>query len=417
MIVNIEDLRVEARRRLPKAVFDYVDGGAGDEITVRRNTNGFARYALRPRVFTDVGTRDISSRLLGERVPLPLVVAPTGLIGMIRPRAEIMAARAAAGHGIPFTVSSMSTSSLEAVAREANPPLWFQMYIWRDRGLTRAFANRARAAGCRAIALTLDVQVLATRDRDHRNGFFTVPSRITPRTVLGALAKPAWVSRMVRGPFPTFANFVGVDGAGTTAQSLGAFATDQLDPSVTWRDLDWFRSVWHGPLVLKGILTAEDARLAVAHGADAIVVSNHGGRQLDGAAGAIEALPEIVDAVGGRADIILDGGVRRGRDIVIALALGATACMVGRPIVYGLAAMGERGAARAIQILRDEVDTTLALLGIRSVQDLSRAALLDTHHGPGSLGPSERHLPCIYTPGVRVGEESDAKTGSETYQA
>jgi L-lactate dehydrogenase (cytochrome) len=386
MIVNIEDLRVEARRRLPKTVFDYVDGGAGDEITVRRNADGFARYALRPRVFTDVALRDMSTTLLGERVQLPLVVAPTGLIGMIRPRAEIMAARAAARHGIPFTVSSMSTSSLEAVARESNPPLWFQMYIWRDRELTRAFADRARAAGCRAIALTLDVQVLATRNRDHRNGFFTVPSRITPGTILGALAKPAWVARMARGPFPTFANFVGVQGAGTTAQSLGAFATDQLDPSVTWRDLDWFRSVWHGPLVLKGILTAEDAKLAVEHGADAIVVSNHGGRQLDGAAGAIEALPEIVDAVCGRADVILDGGVRRGRDIVIALALGATACMVGRPIVYGLAAMGERGADAAIRILRDEVDTSLALLGVGSVRDLNRAALLDTRGG--NLTPS-----------------------------
>jgi L-lactate dehydrogenase (cytochrome) len=377
MIVNIEDLRLAARRRLPKTVFDYVDGGAGDEITVRRNADGFARYALRPRVFTDVAVRDISTTLLGERLAVPLVVAPTGLIGMIRPGAEIMAARAAARHGIPFTVSSMATTSLEDVARASNPSLWFQMYIWRDRGLTRAFADRARNAGYRAICLTLDVQVLATRDRDHRNGFFTVPSRITARTALGALAKPAWLARLARGPFPTFANFVGVEGAGATPQSLGAFATDQLDPSVTWRDLDWFRSVWHGPLVLKGILTAEDARLAVEHGADAIVVSNHGGRQLDGAAGAIDALPEIVEAVGGRADVILDGGVRRGRDIVIALALGATACMVGRPVVYGLAAMGERGAEMAVQILCDEFDRTLALLGIRSLEMLARGLRID----------------------------------------
>jgi L-lactate dehydrogenase (cytochrome) len=375
MVTSVEDLRQAARRVLPRVVFDYVDGGAGDEMTVRRNTGGFGRYTFRPRVFTDVGQRDLSVPLLGARIPMPLVIAPTGLIGMVRPRAEIMAARAAARHGIPFTVSSMATCSLEEIARQANPPLWFQMYIWRDRGLTRAFVDRALAAGCRALCLTLDVQVLATRDRDHRNGFFTVPSRVTPRAVLGALGKPRWLLRMARGPFPTFANFVGVPGAGTSPQSLGAFATDQLDPTVTWRDLDWFRSIWPGPLVLKGILTAEDARLAVEHGADAVIVSNHGGRQLDGAAGAIEALPEVVDAVAGRTDVILDGGVRRGRDIVTALALGATACMAGRPILYGLAADGERGAGLALDLLRDEVDRTLALLGRSRVAQLDRSAL------------------------------------------
>jgi L-lactate dehydrogenase (cytochrome) len=374
-VTSIEDLRQAARRALPRVVFDYVDGGAGDEITVRRNKAGFGRYAFRPRVFTDVRQRDSSVSLLGMRIPMPLVVAPTGLIGMVRPRAEIMAARAAGRHGIPFTVSSMSTCSLEEIAGQADPPLWFQMYIWRDRGLTRAFADRALAAGCRALCLTLDVQVLATRDRDHRNGFFTVPSRIRPRAVLGALRKPRWALRMARGPFPTFANFVGVPGAGTTPQALGNFATAQLDPSVTWRDLDWFRSVWPGPLVLKGILTGEDARLAVDHGADAIVVSNHGGRQLDGAAGAIEALPEVVEAVAGRADVILDGGVRRGRDIVTALALGATACMAGRPVVYGLAADGERGAGLALDLLRDEVDRTLALLGLSGAAQLDRSVL------------------------------------------
>jgi L-lactate dehydrogenase (cytochrome) len=384
MLLTIDDLRAAARRRLPRTVFDYVDGGAGDEITVRRNRDGFDRYALRPRVLTDVAARDLSTTLLGERVALPLVVAPTGLIGMVRPGAEIMAARAAARHGIPFTVSSMATSSLESVARAAHPPLWFQMYIWRDRGLTRAFADRARDAGYRAVCLTLDVQVLATRDRDQRNGLFAMPSRVTPRTVLGALARPAWLARLARGPLPTFANFAGVEGAGTSPQSLGAYATGQIDPSVTWRDLDWFRSAWHGPLVLKGVLTAEDARRAVDHGAAAVVVSNHGGRQLDGAAGAIDALPDVVDAVAGRADVILDGGVRRGRDVVIALALGATACMVGRPVVYGLGAMGERGADRAIEILRGEIDTTLALLGHRSPGRLDRSALLAAGRGPAA---------------------------------
>jgi isopentenyl diphosphate isomerase/L-lactate dehydrogenase-like FMN-dependent dehydrogenase len=381
MILNIDDLRSRAKRRLPRVVFDYVEGGAGDEVTVRRNLTGFERYAFRPRVFTDVAVRDQSTTLLGERIASPLMLAPTGLIGTIVPRAEIMAARAAEKMGIPFALSSMATCSLEDVARAAHPSLWFQMYIWRDRGLTRHFVERARAAGCRALCLTLDVQVLATRDRDARNGFFTVPSRVTAGSVLGALAKPGWLWRQARGPFPTFANFAGVAGAGRTPQDLGHFATQQLDPSVTWRDLDWFRSIWSGPLALKGILSAGDAALAVDHGADAVVVSNHGGRQLDGAAGAIEALPEVVDAVAGRADVILDGGVRRGRDVVKAIALGARACMIGRPFVYGLAAMGERGAERAIEILRDEVDRTMALLGVSNLASLDRAALYDSGTG------------------------------------
>lgn len=377
MIINIEDLRVCARRRLPGIVFDYVDGGAGDEITVRRNRAGFERYALRPRVFTDVTARDLSTTVLGERIAAPLILAPTGLIGIIAPGAELMAARAAAKHGIPFALSSMATCSMEQVAAGAKPSLWFQMYIWKDRGLTREFAERAKASGYRAVCLTLDVQVLAMRDRDERNGFFTVPSRITPKAVLGALARPRWMFRLARGPFPTLANWVGVPGAGTTPQSLGAFATSQLDPSVTWRDLDWFRSVWNGPLALKGVLTREDALRAVDHGAEAIIVSNHGGRQLDGATGAIEALPEIAEAVRARADVILDGGVRRGRDIVKAVALGAKACMIGRPFVYGLAALGERGAELAIEILRNELDITLALLGMPTLAALDQTVLFD----------------------------------------
>lgn len=374
-IVNIEDLRTRARRRLPGIVFDYVDGGAGDEITVRRNRAGFDRYALCPRVFTDVTVRDQSTTVLGKCIPTPIVLAPTGLIGAVVPDAELMAARAAGEHGVPFTLSSMATCSIEQIAQTATRPLWFQMYIWKDRGLTREFAERAQAAGFHALCLTLDVQVLAIRDRDEHNGFFTVPSRITPKAVLDSLMKPGWMMRIARGPFPTLANWVGVPGAGETPQSLGDFATSQLDPSVTWRDLDWLRSVWDGPIALKGVLAREDAVLAVEHGAEAVVVSNHGGRQLDGAAGAIEALPEIVDAVDGRADVILDGGIRRGRDIVKAAALGAKACMVGRPIIYGLAALGERGAALAIEILRNEVDHALALLGVPTLAALDHTVL------------------------------------------
>ena len=388
MIVSVDDLKVAARRRLPRFVFDYIEGGAGDEVTVRRNISGFERYALLPRVFTDVAARDTSCVVLGQRLPVPLIVAPTGLLGMIRPGAEAMIARAAAQHGIPFTVSSMSSLSLEQVAAAvpADSKLWFQMYIWRDRGLTREFAARARAAGCRALCLTLDVQVLATRDRDHHNGFFTVPSRVSGRAVLQALSRPAWLATLIRGPLPTFGNFAGIPGAGSTPQSLGTFATEQLDPSVTWKDLEWFRSVWDGPLVVKGLLRAEDARLAVAHGANAVVVSNHGGRQLDGAAGAIEALPAVVDAVAGRADVILDGGIRRGRDIVTAVALGATACMAGRPFVYGVAVQGQHGAATAMDVLQREVDTTLALLGLPRLAAVRRQVL---------FGEYERTISCV----------------------
>lgn len=388
MIVSVDDLKVAARRRLPRFVFDYIEGGAGDEVTVRRNISGFERYALLPRVFTDVAARDPSCVVLGQRLPVPLIVAPTGLLGMIRPGAEAMIARAAAQHGIPFTVSSMSSLSLEQVAAAvpADSKLWFQMYIWRDRGLTREFAARARAAGCRALCLTLDVQVLATRDRDHHNGFFTVPSRVSGRAVLQALSRPAWLATLIRGPLPTFGNFAGIPGAGSTPQSLGTFATEQLDPSVTWKDLEWFRSVWDGPLVVKGLLRAEDARLAVAHGANAVVVSNHGGRQLDGAAGAIEALPAVVDAVAGRADVILDGGIRRGRDIVTAVALGATACMAGRPFVYGVAVQGQHGAATAMDVLQREVDTTLALLGLPRLAAVRRQVLFEEY---------ERTISCV----------------------
>ena len=388
MIVSVDDLKVAARRRLPRFVFDYIEGGAGDEVTVRRNISGFERYALLPRVFTDVAARDPSCVVLGQRLPVPLIVAPTGLLGMIRPGAEAMIARAAAQHGIPFTVSSMSSLSLEQVAAAvpADSKLWFQMYIWRDRGLTREFAARARAAGCRALCLTLDVQVLATRDRDHHNGFFTVPSRVSGRAVLQALSRPAWLATLIRGPLPTFGNFAGIPGAGSTPQSLGTFATEQLDPSVTWKDLEWFRSVWDGPLVVKGLLRAEDARLAVAHGANAVVVSNHGGRQLDGAAGAIEALPAVVDAVAGRADVILDGGIRRGRDIVTAVSLGATACMAGRPFVYGVAVQGQHGAATAMDVLQREVDTTLALLGLPRLAAVRRQVLFEEY---------ERTISCV----------------------
>lgn len=375
MILSIEDLRERARRRLPAAVFDYVESGTGDERTLRANRAGFERYFLRPRVLTDVGTRDQSVTVLGQRLASPLVLAPTGLIGAVAPRAEILAARIAARKGIAFTLSSMATCSLEEVAAAAPPPLWFQLYIWRDRGLTRQFVERARAAGYQALCLTLDVQVPALRERDTRHGLFTIPSRLRPRTVLGALRKPRWLLSMLRGPLPTLKNFAGLPGAGIDPPSLGRFAISQLDPSVSWKDLDWFRSLWPGPLLLKGILTAEDARLAVEHGAEAVVVSNHGGRQLDGVPGAIDALPEVVDAVAGQAEVILDGGVRRGTDVVKAIALGARACMIGRAFVYGLAADGERGAEKALDLLLGEIDRTLALLGQPSVTGLDRSIL------------------------------------------
>jgi L-lactate dehydrogenase (cytochrome) len=374
MIVNVDDLRERARRRLPRALFDYVDGGAEDEQTLRANQADFARYTFRPRVLVDVGDRDQSTTVLGQPIASPLILAPTGFTGLLWPRGEIVAARAAARKGVVFTLSTMSICSMEEVSEAASGPLWFQLYVWRDREIVRSLIERARAAGYRALVITVDTPVLGRRERDVRSGL-VLPPRITVRNVLDTVRRVSWLRRVLTSPRPTFGNFVGTPGVEHDAVSLASFTTKQFSPSVSWADLDWYRSIWPGPIAIKGIMAAEDARLAVEHGVQAIVVSNHGGRQLDYLPSPIEVLPEIFDAVEGRAEVILDGGVRRGSDVVKAVALGARACMIGKSFNYGVAAAGQRGVEQALDILQQEIDRTLALIGRPRLADLDRSAV------------------------------------------
>ena len=378
MFVNIDDFRKRARRRLPRPLFDYIDGGADDERTLRANQADFGRYTFRPRVLVDVSRRDQSTTVLGERVESPLILAPTGFTGMFWPRAEVCAARAAAKKGMIYTLSTMSISSMEEVAAASSGPRWFQLYVWRDRQIVRSLIERARDAGYRALVITVDTPVLGRRERDVRGGL-TLPPRVTARNVLDMARRFGWIRGVLANPRPTFGNFVGTPGVEHDAVSLAEFTTRQFSPGETWADIDWYRSVWRGPIALKGIMSAEDARLAVEHGVDAIIVSNHGGRQLDSLPSAIEVLPEIVDAVGDRAEVILDGGIRRGSDAVKAIALGAKACMMGKAFNYAVAADGQRGVETAIDLLRAEIDRTLALIGRPTLADLDRSAIRLRH--------------------------------------
>ncbi len=374
MIVNIDDLRRAAQRRLPRALFDYIDGGAEDERTMRANQADFARYTFRPRVLIDVSQRDQSTTVLGQRIASPLILSPTGFTGVFWPRGEAVAARAAGRKGVIFTASTMSICPMEEIARAATGPLWFQLYVWRDREVVRSLIERARAAGFRALLVTVDTPVLGQRERDVRNGL-VLPPRITVKNVLDSVRRVSWLRGVLTHPRPTFGNFVGTAGVSHDAVSLANFTTQQFSPAVSWSDIDWYRSIWQGPLAIKGVLSLEDARLAVQHGVEAVVVSNHGGRQLDGAPSPVEVLPEIVDAVDGRAEVILDGGIRRGSDVVKAIALGARACMIGKAFNYGVAAAGQHGVEKAIDILRTEIDRTLALIGRPTLADLDRTAV------------------------------------------
>jgi len=373
VIANIEDLRQLARRRLPRAAFDFVDGGAQDEVTLRANQSDFQKLALLPRVLTDVDRRDQSVAVLGQKLEQPLILAPTGGPGMLWPDGALAAARAADRAGVGFCLSTMSTSTIEAASQAVGRPIWFQLYVMRDRGLAKSMIERARAAGCAALVLTVDLALQGQRDRDVHNGL-TIPLKLRPSTLVDFAAHPGWVWRHFTGPKITLANFVD-SGHGKDMFTIAEFVNSQFDQSVTWKDIEWAKSVWGGPLALKGILHPEDARLAADHGVDAVIVSNHGGRQLDGARSAISALPDVVNAVDGKMEVILDGGVRRGTDVIKALALGAKACMIGRPFLYGLASMGGAGVSRALEILRNELDVGLALVGRASVSDLDRSVL------------------------------------------
>jgi L-lactate dehydrogenase (cytochrome) len=365
---TIGDLRAAARRRVPRVVFDYVDGAAGDEVTAARNIAALRAIELAPRVLVDVSQVDAATTVLGEPVALPLLGAPMGLTGLLHPAGEMALARALHEAGSVSVVAAMASCPVEEVAAAASGPLWFQMYIWRDRDLVADMLRRAAAVGVSVLVLTLDVPTAGVRDRDRRNGF-SIPPRVTLRALAGGLAHPGWSYGFARDPRFWWGNLPADDGRDVAA-AFGASVNRQFDPSASWEDIGWFRERWHGRMVVKGVLHPDDARRAVSLGAEAVIVSNHGGRQFDGAPAAISALPGIVAAVGEDAEVYFDSGIRRGVDIVKALALGARACLAGRALAYGLGAAGEAGARRAVEILREELRTALALAGCPSIQDL-----------------------------------------------
>lgn len=369
-VASVGDLRQMAHRRLPRGVFDYIDGGAEDEITLDANTEAFHRARFRPRVLCDVADVDITTTLLGKPLSLPLVLAPTGFTRIADPAGELAVARAAARAGIPYALSTLGTQSIEEVAGVASGRFWFQVYMWRDRGLVAEMIARAQSAGFEALCLTVDTAVLGKRERDVRRGF-TLPPKLGLGTVLDGVAHPGWTWRFLRSEPIIFANVAGADvGDGTEAVSLAEYVGRQFDPGVTWSDVDWLRSMWKGPFLIKGIQTVDDARIAADRGADAIVLSNHGGRQLDTAPATLDLVAPVTEAVGDRVEVICDGGIRRGSDIVKAVALGAAACMAGRAYLYGLAAGGEAGVDLVIDLLASEMRRTMALIGSANVKEL-----------------------------------------------
>ena len=367
----VADLRVMARRRLPRGVFDYIDGGAEDERSLADNSEAFARIQFRPRVLRDVSHIDTTTTLLGRPLPLPLVLAPTGFTRVAVPAGELAVARAAARAALPYTLSTMGTRSIEEVAAVSDGPKWFQVYVWRDRGLVKDMIARAAEARYEALVITVDTAVLGRRERDARRGF-TLPPKVGLGTLLDGVVHPGWTWDFVRAEPIRFANVTGrgvPDGA--DAVSLSSHINSQFDQTLSWHDVDWMRSLWPGPIIIKGIQTVADAVLAADAGVEAVALSNHGGRQLDSAPTPIELVVPVVDAVGDRIQVICDGGVRRGSDIVKAVALGASACMAGRAYLYGLAAAGERGVDHVLRLLANDVRRTMALIGARSTAELT----------------------------------------------
>ncbi len=370
--VGITDVREVARRKLPRPVFDFIDGGAENELTLRSNESAFASLGFVPQALTDVSKRSQRVRVLGLDLPSPVLLAPAGLARMAHRDGEIAAARAAARAGTVYTLSTAASASIEEVAAACSGPLWLQLYVWSDRGATAALVDRARAAGYHALCFTIDVPLSGRRERDVRNGL-TIPPKPAGSTWHHYARHPLWVRQALLGSPITFRNFIDSDaGGGNSAVALGNYVNSQLNPSMSWDDLRWLREAWSGPLLVKGIMSAHDAREVVKVGADAVVVSNHGGRQLDGLPATIDVLPEIVDAVAGDAEVLMDSGVRRGSDVVKALALGARAVLVGRPYLYGLAMDGEDGALRVLEMLRDEIDRVQALLGVPDLKQMHR---------------------------------------------
>jgi L-lactate dehydrogenase (cytochrome) len=369
--INVDQLRAIAKRRLPAGVFDYIDGGAEDELTLAANTHRFSTITFAPRVLRDVSNVDTSTTLLGRAMPVPLVLAPTGFTRIAHPQGELAVARAAAAADLPYTLSTMSTRSIEEVAAVSQGPKWFQVYVWRDRGLVQSMIERAAAANYEALVVTVDTAVLGRRERDVGRGF-TMPPKIGIGTLFDGARRPAWTWAFLRSEPILFANVVGHgDQDGTTAIDLAAHVAAQFDPTLSWDDLAWMRSIWSGPIVVKGIQTVADAIIARDVGMDAIALSNHGGRQLDSAPAIIDLVAPVAQAVGGDIEIICDGGIRRGSDVVKALALGADACMIGRAYLYGLGAAGERGVTHVLNMLTDDIRRTMHLIGTATVADIT----------------------------------------------
>lgn len=371
-LITIDDMREAARRTLPRMLFDFVDGGAGDETTKHRNSGGFAAHALMARALTGRESRDQSRILFGRKIESPVIVAPTGSSGLLWPRGEAEVARACAKAGTIMTVSAGSTLSIEDIANAAPGAKWLQIFVYKDRGITRAFAERARASGYEALTLTVDCPLLGRRERDVRNGF-TINPRLGLSTMIDAAMHPSWWMRMARTPRVTFKNFESHGGGGVV--DMARYISTLIDPAVSWNDVAWLRSVWDGPLIIKGILRGEDAVKALDSGCDAVQVSNHGGRQFDQTLGAIEALEEIVDVVAGRVPVLLDGGIRRGTDVLKAIALGAQAVLIGRSHLWGLAVAGEAGVKHALDLLREEIDLAMAIGGFGCLDELDRNAV------------------------------------------
>ncbi len=376
----IEDLRDLARRRVPRAFFDYADSGSYSEGTLRANRTDLEKIMLRQRVLVDVSGRSQETTILGEKVSVPLILAPVGLTGMQHGDGEILAAQAAKESGIPFTLSTMSICSIEDVAAGTRKPFWFQLYVIKDRSFSKDILERAQKAGCKTLVLTVDLQVLGQRHRDIKNGM-TVPPEIRIANLIDIATKPAWALSVLKGKRKTFGNLAGHVKGMDNVNSLGAWIQSQFDPALSWKDVEWIKSIWPGKLVIKGILDVDDARTAVKLGADALVVSNHGGRQLDGAPSSISALPRIADAVGSDLEVMFDGGIRTGADIMRALALGAKSCMIGRAYAWGLGAGGKAGVKRAIEILQKELDVTMALTGKNTIAEIGPDVLVGYEDG------------------------------------
>ncbi len=368
-ITCIEDLRQLHKRRVPKAFFDYADRGSYAEETLRANRDDLQDIKFRQRVLVDVSKRDLSTTILGEPSALPVILAPVGLLGMQHGDGEIHACRAAQAAGIPFTQSTMSICSIEDIAAAVDKPFWFQLYVMKDRGFIKALIERAIAAKCSALVLTVDLQVNGQRHQDIKNGM-TVPPEWSLSKLIDFATKPAWVAGVLRGKRKTFGNLMGHLKGTDDITALATWIGSQFDTTLNWKDLDWIRSIWPGKLVLKGILDVEDAEIAAKTGAQALVVSNHGGRQLDGAPSSIEVLPEIVDAVGDKIEVMFDGGIRSGQDVMRALALGAKSCMIGRAYAYGLGAGGQAGVAKAIDLIKNELNVTMGLCGINTIAEI-----------------------------------------------